>query len=76
MIKFPLEFIMKAPGIRGWWRRVKCRVQHGGHLFPRTVRLGAWRDTIKCLYCDDAYVYSDVVPSSNREPPPKAPRVR
>jgi hypothetical protein len=71
MIKFPLMFIDKAPGIRAWWRRVMCRVQHGGHLFPRTVRSGCWRDTIKCLYCDATYVYSDTAPSGDRDPPPK-----
>lgn len=75
MIKFPLDFIMKAPGIGAWWRRIKCQ-RHGGHVFPRERRPEEWECEVKCQQCDDTYVYSDVPPLTDREPPPKAPQPR
>jgi hypothetical protein len=52
MFHIPPFYVSRHPGIRSWWRRLKCRLRYGDHDFQgRPTRLYY----VKCQHCDDQY---------------------
>jgi len=52
-LRIPNYFVVRRPGLRAWWRRLRCRLWYG-HEFrgiPTEVR------DVKCQRCDDTYCH-------------------
>lgn len=50
-------YVSRHPGLRSWWRRIRCRLWYGKHEFKGKPTVLYY---VKCQHCDDEYHVFDV----------------
>lgn len=51
-LHIPAFYVWRRPGLRAWWRRLRCRLWYGEHQFKGTPTHLYY---VKCQHCDDQY---------------------